>query len=80
MVDLHEINLETKVKFLNFALTRQLRDRPNRTPMSLNQCYAGNEPIFLDPTEQSLGPDSSVAWAGNTPWYMERCRLGTTLR
>lgn len=51
LLELYE-SIGNKVKFLNFALTRQLRDVPTAS-QSLNQRYAGNEPILLD-QESSL--------------------------
>ena len=45
-------SIGNKVKFLNFALTRQLRDVPTASE-GLNERDAGNEPILLD-QESSL--------------------------
>jgi hypothetical protein len=51
LLELYE-SIGNKVKFLNFALTRQFRNVPTAS-QSLNQRYAGNELILLD-QESSL--------------------------
>jgi hypothetical protein len=45
LLELYE-SIGNKVKFLNFALARQLRHVPTAS-QSLNQRDAGNEPILL---------------------------------
>src|SRR5260370_7766840 len=60
LLELYE-SIGNKVKFLNFALTRQLRDVPTAS-QSLNQRYTGNEPILLDRQSSLL--------------FGQQCRLG----